>query len=78
MGSQTQNGHLLNLQIYLTWGLLRQSNWSNGSPKLIENMLNNIMGKLHNGEVTAAPSASRWDEKCSMPKALYNFEKKSI
>ena len=78
MGSQSQNGHLLNLQIYLTWGLLRQSNRFDGSPKLIENMLDNIMGEFHNREVTAAPSASRWDENCSVPKVLSNFEKKSI
>ena len=45
---------------------------------MIENMLDNIMGKFHNGEVTAAPSAIRWDENCSVPKVLYNFEKKSI
>ena len=75
MGSQSQNGHL---QIYLTWGLVRQSNWFDGSPKLIEDMLDNIMGKLHNGEVTSAPSASRWNENCSVPKVLYSFEKKSI
>ena len=78
MGSQSQNGHLLKLQIYLTWGLLRQSDLFDGSPKLIENMLDNIMGKFHNREVTAAPSASRWDENCSVPKVLYNFEKKAI
>ena len=74
MGSQSQNGHLLKLQIYLTWGLLRQSDWFDGSPKLIENMLNNIMGKFYNREVTAAPSASRWDENCSI--VLCSFENK--
>ena len=58
--------------------MLSQSDWSNGSPKFIENMLDNIMGKLHNGEITAAPSASRWNENWSVPKVLYNFEKKSI